>query len=116
MEIDNYMIDIYICDGSPSEVHEWFKDINIAGKALTAQELCNTVYTGSWLSDAKIHFSKPNCAAYNMAKDYMKGSPIREEYLEIAIKWVSDKDGTTSIEDYMGCINMIKMQTNLDLL
>ena len=55
-QIDDYILDIYICDGTPSEVHEWFKVINIAGKPLTAQELRNTAYTGSWLSDAKLHF------------------------------------------------------------
>lgn len=97
----NYPLDIYICDGTPSEVHEWFKIINIAGKILTQQELRNTAYTGAWLSDAKIHFSKPTCAAYNMAKDYVSGSPIRQEYLEKAIKWIADRDGFDTIEKYM---------------
>jgi hypothetical protein len=99
--IGNYLLDIYVCEGTPSEVHEWFKVINIAGKALTAQELRNTAYTGTWLADAKIHFSKPTCAAYNMAKSYMRGSPIRQEYLETAIKWIVERDGLKSIEDYM---------------
>ncbi len=100
-QIDDYILDIYICDGTPSEVHEWFKVINIAGKPLTAQELRNTAYTGTWLSDAKIHFSKPTCSAYNMAKNYMSGSPIRQEYLETAIEWIADRDGLDSIEEYM---------------
>lgn len=100
-QIDDYVLDIYICDGTPSEVHEWFKVINIAGKPLTAQELRNTAYTGTWLSDAKLHFSKPTCAAYNMGKDYVSGSPIRQEYLETAIKWIADRDGLPSIEEYM---------------
>lgn len=67
----NYPLDVYVCDGSPSEVLSWFKVINIAGVKLSEQELRNTSYTGAWLSDAKIHFSKPNCAAYHMAKDYV---------------------------------------------
>lgn len=96
-KIDNYILDIYICDGAPSEVHEWFKVINIAGKPLTAQELRNTAYTGTWLNDAKIHFSKPNCAAYNMGKNYVSGSPIRQELLEKALLWKSKG----SIEKYM---------------
>ncbi len=99
--IDDYLLDIYICDGTSSEVHEWFKVINIAGKPLTAQELRNTAYTGTWLSDAKLHFSKPTCAAYNMAKDYMLGSPIRQEYLETAIEWVVNRDKLNTIEEYM---------------
>ncbi len=100
-QINDYMLDIYICDGNPSEIHEWFKVINIAGKPLTAQELRNTAYTGSWLSDAKLHFSKPTCAAYNMGKDYISGSPIRQEYLEKAIEWIAARDGLSSVEEYM---------------
>ena len=97
----DYMLDIYVCDGTPSEVLDWFRIINIAGKVLTEQELRNTSYTGPWLSDAKLHFSKPNCTAYRMAKDYMSGSPIRQEYLETAIEWIAARDGLPSIEAYM---------------
>lgn len=100
-QIDDYVLDIYVCDGTPSEVHEWFKVINIAGKPLTAQELRNTAYTGTWLSDAKLHFSKPTCAAYYMAKNYVSGSPIRQEYLETAIRWIAARDGLDTIEEYM---------------
>lgn len=100
-QIYDYILDIYVCDGTPSEVHEWFKVINIAGKPLTDQELRNTAYTGTWLSDAKLHFSKPTCAAYNMAKDYVTGSPIRQEYLETVIRWIARRDKLDSIEAYM---------------
>jgi hypothetical protein len=68
---------------------------------LSPQELRNTSYTGSWLSDAKLHFSKPNCTAYHIAKDYVNGSPIRQEYLETAIAWIAARDGLDSIEEYM---------------
>lgn len=100
-KILNYVLDIYVCDGTPSEVLDWFRIINIAGKVLTEQELRNTSYTGPWLSDAKLHFSKPNCTAYRMAKDYMSGSPIRQEYLETAIEWIAARDGLPSVEAYM---------------
>jgi hypothetical protein len=99
--IHDYPLDIYVCDGTPSEVLAWFRVINIAGLKLTEQELRNTSYTGTWLSDAKMHFSKPTCAAYNMAKDYMTGSPIRQDYLETAISWIADRDGLATVEDYM---------------
>jgi len=97
----DYPLDIYVCDGTPSEILAWFRVINIAGLKLTEQELRNTSYTGPWLSDAKVHFSKPAAAAYNMAKDYMTGSPIRQDYLETAIDWIADRDGLASVEDYM---------------
>ena len=99
--INRYPLDIYICDGTPSEIHEWFKVINIAGKPLTAQELRNTAYTGTWLSDAKLHFSKPNCAAYAMGKDYVTGSPIRQELMETALEWIAARDGLETVEQYM---------------
>ncbi|MGN0771193.1 MAG: HNH endonuclease family protein [Christensenellales bacterium] len=97
----DYTLDIYICEGTPSEIHEWFTIINIAGKVLSAQEILNTSYTGTWLSAAKLFFSKPHCTAYNMASDYMVGSPIRQQYLETVLKWISDRDGFADIEDYM---------------
>lgn len=101
-KLKDYVLDVYVCEGRPEEIHDWFKVINIAGKELTPQELRNTAYTGTWLSDAKLHFSKPNCVAYNIAKDYMNGSPIRQEYLEKALEWIIDtKDGMNCVEDYM---------------
>lgn len=80
---------------------EWFKIINIAGERLTDQELRNAVYAGSWVTDAKRYFSKTGSAADGLAGDYLKGSSIRQEYLETALLWASDKDGVT-IEEYMG--------------
>ena len=96
-QILDYKLMIYFCEGSDKEKLDWFKVINIAGEKLTDQELRNAVYTGSWLSDAKLKFSKSNCAAYNLAKDYINGSPIRQDFLATAISWIND-DG---IEEYM---------------
>lgn len=36
-----------------------------------------------------------------MAKNYISGSPIRQEYLETAIKWMVNRDGLDSVEEYM---------------
>ena len=88
---------VYFCEGNDKEKLDWFKIINIAGERLTDQELRNAVYTGTWLSDAKLKFSKSNCAAYLLAKDYVNGSPIRQEILETALKWISKGE----IEKYM---------------
>jgi hypothetical protein len=60
---------IYFCEGTDSEILKWFEIINIAGETLTKQELRNTVYTGTWLTDAKRYFSKTNCVAWLLAKD-----------------------------------------------
>lgn len=37
---------IYVCEGEPSEIQEWFRTINIAGVPLTRQELRNAAYHG----------------------------------------------------------------------
>jgi len=88
---------VYFCEGTEDEKLAWFRIINIAGEKLTEQELRNATYTGSWLSSAKKDFSKTGCAAYQLASDYVKGSPIRQELLETAISWISKGQ----IEKYM---------------
>tara|TARA_B100000029_G_C17514147_1_gene937422 strand:+ start:495 stop:1586 length:1092 start_codon:yes stop_codon:yes gene_type:complete len=96
-QILNYKLTVYFCSGSDSEKLEWFKTINIAGKDLTPQELRNAVYSGSWVTDAKKYFSKREGPAYNLAGPYLSGSANRQEYLETAIKWISNGE----IEKYM---------------
>ena len=91
-KILNYKLVIYQCKGTDTEKLDWFKRINVIGEKLTEQELRNAVYSGSWVTDAKRHFSKHGCAASGLAGDYMKGSAIRQDYLETAIKWISKND------------------------
>ena len=99
-KILDYKLMIYICDGTASEKLDWFKIINIAGEKLTDQELRNSQYTGTWLHDAKRHFSKTGCPAYQIGEKYLNGSTIRQDYLETALRWISNRDGI-EIEDYM---------------
>ena len=96
-QILDYKLMVYLCSGNDSERLEWFKTINIAGEELTNQELLNAVYHGSWVSDAKRHFSKSNCPAYSLGHDYLSGAVIRQDYLETAINWFSNGN----IESYM---------------
>ncbi|MBR5801566.1 MAG: DUF262 domain-containing protein [Alistipes sp.] len=96
-QILNYRLMVYVCNGSDSEKLKWFQTINIAGEKLTEQELRNAVYSGSWVSDAKRYFSKIDCVAYKIGKDFVSGSPIRQDYLETAISWISEGN----IEVYM---------------
>lgn len=96
-EILDYKLMIYLCEGTDTEKLAWFRIINIAGEKLTDQELRNATYTGTWLTNAKSIFSKSNCAAYLLSKDYVSGSPIRQELLEKALSWISKGN----IEEYM---------------
>ena len=96
-QILDYTLMVYFCSGSDKEKLDWFRIINIAGIQLTNQELRNAVYTGPWLSHAKTIFSKTNCAAYLLANRFVKGSTIRQEFLETAISWLSGG----KVEQYM---------------
>ncbi len=96
-QILSYKLMIYFCEGEDREKLDWFEVINTAGEKLTDQELRNAIYTGTWLTEAKRHFSKTGCPAHGIASKYMKGSAIRQDYLETAIKWISKNN----IEDYM---------------
>jgi len=96
-QILDYKIMVYFCEGNEKEKLDWFKTINIAGEKLTPQELRNAIYTGEWLTEAKKYFSKPACPAQNIGNDFMTGAPIRQEYLETVLGWLSNNN----IEQYM---------------
>ena len=97
----DYKLMIYICrGGTDREKLDWFKIVNIAGVKLTDQENRNILYTGTWLTAAKKFFSKKDCAAQKNYKDYLKGSPASQDYLETALKWIADREDIP-IEEYM---------------
>lgn len=99
--IMDYEFMIYVCEGAESEKLEWFRVVNIAGEKLTEQELRNSVYTGAWLSDAKLHFSKRNCAAKKLSDKYITGDPNRQELLEKALKGICEFQQIKDITEYM---------------
>lgn len=94
----DYPLTVYICSqGTAAERIAWFKTINIAGEKLTDQEILNAEYAGTWLTDAKRRFSKTGCVAYKLGKDYLSGNPLRQDYLETVLRWISSGD----IDHYM---------------
>lgn len=99
-QILDYKLMIYFCEGTDKEKLSWFETINISGEKLTPQELRNAIYTGPWLVSAKKYFSKTACVAYQMASDYLKGSLIRQDYLETVISWIANRD-KIALEEYM---------------
>lgn len=95
----DYALMVYVCStGTTAEKLEWFETINIAGEKLTKQELRNATFTGPFLTDAKKRFSTVNGPAYMLANHIVRGAPIRQDYLETALKWASKGN----IEAYMG--------------
>lgn len=96
----DYKLTIYFCRGDEDEKLAWFKVVNIAGEKLYDQEIRNAVYAGRFVNEARAYFSQRNCPAHRLAKDYLKRDAIRQEYLEVALKWIADRD-KISVEDYM---------------
>ena len=88
---------IYICEGTESEIKEWFETINIAGIPLNKQELSNAIHSGPFVTKAKEEFSNSQNANIQKWSAYISGSVLRQDYLRTALEWVSNG----SIDDYM---------------
>ncbi|MEY2986093.1 MAG: hypothetical protein RJB24_322 [Candidatus Parcubacteria bacterium] len=88
---------IYQCEGTESEIKEWFRTINIAGVPLNNQELLNAVYSGPFVTLGKEEFSNTQNANIQKWSAYITGSANRQEFLERALEWVSKGN----IGDYM---------------
>jgi hypothetical protein len=113
-EIFDYKLQVYVCEGTDDEKLGWFHTINIAGKVMTDQELLNANYTGTWLSSAKLYFSKKrNNQAINISFcDNLEKNTLlsisgddanRQVLLELVLKWIVNKSTPEypEIKDYM---------------
>jgi 5-methylcytosine-specific restriction endonuclease McrA len=96
-KILNTKLLIYECEGTESEIKEWFRTINIAGVPLNNQELLNAVYSGPFVTLGKEEFSNTQNANIQKWGAYVSGSANRQEFLERALDWVSKGN----IGDYM---------------
>ena len=105
---------IYECEGTESEIKEWFKTINIAGEPLKSQELLNAVYSGPFVTRCREEFSNSQNANIQKWSAYISGVVNRQDFLEHALQWVSRGE----VEQYMSAhrydtnINEIKAYFN----
>ena len=101
---------IYVCEGEPSEIQEWFETINIAGVPLVKQELRNASYHGPFVTRARAVFSNTGNANMNRWQTYVKGDPKRQAILETALDWVSggDIDGYMALHRHDTAIDELK--------
>lgn len=90
---------VYECEGTESEIKEWFQIINIAGVPLKTQELLNAVYSGPFVTKGKEEFSNSQNANIQKWSSYIVGVANRQDFWERALEWVS-KD-KTNIGAYM---------------
>ena len=88
---------IYECEGTESEIKDWFRTINIAGFSLTNQELLNAIYSGQFVTLGKEEFSNSRNSNIQKWNAYVSARVDRQEFLERALEWVSKG----KISDYM---------------
>lgn len=95
--IENTKLLAYICEGTETEIKEWFEIINIGGIKLNDQEKLNAIYSGPFVSAARKEFSNKEDARIQKWGCFISGSANRQEFLQEALKWVSHDN----IKDYM---------------
>ena len=88
---------IYECEGTETEIKEWFKTVNIAGIPLNEQELLNAIYSGKFVTKAKSVFSNSINSNVGFWSNFIKGSVKRQDFLHTALDWVSKGN----ISEYM---------------
>lgn len=89
---------VYICEGTETEIRDWFETINIVGVPLLKQERRNAIYSGPFVTKCKEVFSNTsNTDAKHKWSCYIKGAINRQDFLERALDWVSHGD----IDKYM---------------
>lgn len=88
---------IYECEGTETEIKQWFRTINIAGIPLNNQELLNAIFSGPFVTLGKEEFSNSQNSNIQKWSAYISGSANRQEFLERALDWVSKGN----ISDYM---------------
>lgn len=105
---------IYECEGTETEIKQWFETINIAGVPLKPQELLNAIYSGPFVTLSKAEFSNSQNANIQKWSAYITGSTNRQDFLERALDWVNKGDigGYMSAHRTEGNINELKTYFN----
>lgn len=91
---------VYECEGTETEIKDWFRTINIAGVPLNDQELRNSIYSGPFVTRLKAEYSNSHNAQMQKWQAYIKGDVKRQEILQTALEWVAASQGFT-IDAYM---------------
>lgn len=113
-EILGTALTIYECEGTETEIKEWFKTINIVGVPLNDQERANAVHSGPFVTLAKAEFSNSQNANIQKWSAYISGNVLRQDYLRTALEWVSkgNIDAYMSQHRYDTNINELKTYFN----
>jgi len=102
---------IYECEGTETEIKEWFKTINIAGIPLNEQELLNAIYSGKFVTEAKREFSNSQNSNVQKWKAYVKGDVKRQDFLSCALDWVSKDEKEKYMSEHRNSDNINELKT-----
>ncbi len=102
---------VYECEGTESEIKEWFKTINIVGLPLEEQEILNAVYCGPFVTRAKEVFSNSQNANINKWSAFLRGNVKRQAYLHTALEWVSKGNISAYMSLHRNDDNIREMET-----
>jgi hypothetical protein len=108
---------VYHCEGTETEIKEWFKTINIAGIPLNEQEMLNAIYSGSFVTVAKAEFSNSTNSNIQKWSYYVKGTANRQDFLATALSWIAaskkqEKEGYMAEHRHDNNINELKTYFN----
>lgn len=105
---------IYECEGTETEIKEWFKTINISGVPLNMQELRNAIYSGEFVTLAKEEFSNSQNSQNQKRGAYIKGVVNRQDYLETALSWVSKGEIDNYMSKHRHDDNILELKTHFN--
>ena len=100
-KINETRLTIYICEGEETEIKDWFRTINIVGLPLNHQEISNAVYSGPFVTKAKEEFSNSQNANVQKWSAYIKGDVLRQDFLHVALQWVTKSVDNDAVDNYM---------------
>lgn len=101
---------IYECEGTETEIKQWFETINISGVPLKPQELLNAIYSGPFVTLAKAEYSNSQNANIQKWSAYIRGSANRQDFLERALEWVSKDDVGTYMSSHRNDDNINELR------
>jgi len=102
---------IYECEGTETEIKQWFETINIAGVPLNEQELLNAIYSGPFVTKAKEEFSNSQNSNIQKWSAYVRGSANRQDFLATALDWVSKGDVGSYMSQHRNDTNIKELKT-----
>ncbi len=103
---------IYICQGAEEEIKSWFNIINIKGVPINDQEVRNAIYSGPFVTKAKVVFSNNTNPLNDKWLAYINATINRQELLQTALDWVSHGDISTYMSLHRQDDNITELQSH----